>query len=500
MEASKSTQAEKEPSLFAKSFKKFSLGAIFVLSIAVAVQLYQGTRVTNDNELVAVRQENILKGLEAIERSFTLRSPPPSVFVGFGSCVDIFAKAIPLFKKIGFKEPQVEKEHGVLRSSSNLLEEFLFYFKKGAAAERYVSNRELFDKLVETAKQSDDVKIALGGNAPVIAQRIAKNGGNVVLGAQNAADLPIDGRVVPSGPFVESSDIHLILEYDKNEKFEESSATRANRFIVHSDRYNPVLAGLDSFKKALETKNSPPEGLVVGGLQMMEGYEYPDGKRDEHFAAIKELLSEVDEKTRVHFELASFVDDEILQNIKESVIPFSDSIGMNEQELPNLLSLMKTGKAISVSDAYPRIASVLDQMREIYKLTKAQNYPRLLSRLHVHNIAFQAIAVRKSAGWRKTMTATAISSLTAHRHVCQTEDIDLNYADVLMDESFSKSILGLADGRIHLNPEKPVSCWEETIAGDAFKICVAPVLVCRNVKQTAGGGDNISGAGLLVQL
>jgi hypothetical protein len=43
-----------------------------------------------------------------------------------------------------------------------LLEEFLFYFKKGAAAERYVSNRELFDKLVETAKRSDDVKIALG--------------------------------------------------------------------------------------------------------------------------------------------------------------------------------------------------------------------------------------------------------------------------------------------------------------------------------------------------
>ena len=39
--------------------------------------------------------------------------------------------------------------------------------------------------------------------------------------------------------------------------------------INFNKRYNPVLAGLDSFKKALETKNSPPEGLVVGGLQMM---------------------------------------------------------------------------------------------------------------------------------------------------------------------------------------------------------------------------------------
>ena len=37
-----------------------------------------------------------------------------------------------------------------------------------------------------------------------------------------------------------------------------------------------------------------------------------------------------------------------------------------------------------------------------------------------------------------------------------------------MDESFSKSILGLADGRIHLNPEKPVSCWEEVDSSNQF--------------------------------
>ena len=60
------------------------------------------------------------------------------------------------------KKNELKNFQRLKRSSSNLLEEFLFYFKKGAAAERYVSNRELFDKLVETAKQSDDVKIALG--------------------------------------------------------------------------------------------------------------------------------------------------------------------------------------------------------------------------------------------------------------------------------------------------------------------------------------------------
>ena len=75
-------------------------------------------------------------------------------------------------------------------------------------------------------------------------------------------------------------------------------------------------------------------------------------------------------EVKTHFELASFVDETIMSSIKEHVLPYSESIGMNEQELPNLLSLMKTGKAICVAPAYPRVASVLDQMREIYELSK----------------------------------------------------------------------------------------------------------------------------------
>ena len=37
-------------------------------------------------------------------------------------------------------------------------------------------------------------------------------------------------------------------------------------------------------------------------------------------------------ETKIHFELASFVDDSTLSEIKENIIPYSDSIGMNEQE------------------------------------------------------------------------------------------------------------------------------------------------------------------------
>lgn len=71
-----------------------------------------------------------------------------------------------------------------------------------------------------------------------------------------------------------------------------------------------------------------------------------------------------------------------------------------------------------------------------------------------------------------------------------------------MDDSFSTSIV---DGRrVKLNIDKPVSCWDEILKVEQqnvpIQVCVAPVLVCTQASQTAGGGDNISSAGLVLQI
>ena len=56
------------------------------------------------------------------------------------------------------------------------------------------------------------------------------------------------------------------------------------------------------------------------------------------------------------------------------------------------------------------------------------------------------------------------------------------------------------------NDERPVACWIETIpdvpegANPNVEICLAPNLVCSEARQTAGGGDNISAAGLVLQI
>ena len=44
---------------------------------------------------------------------------------------------------------------------------------------RYVSDRELFEKLVEESLKLKTTRTAIGGNAPVIANRMAREGAQV---------------------------------------------------------------------------------------------------------------------------------------------------------------------------------------------------------------------------------------------------------------------------------------------------------------------------------
>ena len=221
------------------------------------------------------------------------------------------------------------------------------------------------------------------------------------------------------------------------------------------------------------------------------------GERQLRLAKLKDVMTSVTMETRIHFEMASFAEEECMHDVINNIVYYSDSLGMNEQELPNLYSLLHNGTVTLISDPYPRIATVLDQMRAVYKTlreTPETGGRRKLTRLHVHTLAYQAIMTTKGSAWKNTMSAAAKASLTANRHVCGSKFIHTETARLLMDESFSTS--RKKGTRILFNKERPISCWEE----DNYEICIAPVLVCTNVVQTAGGGDNISSAGLVLQI
>ncbi|XP_042195594.1 ADP-dependent glucokinase [Callorhinchus milii] len=468
-------------------------GAAFSLLVVLAAYWY---RQQVQDELDG-RLETVLSSLLKAESKVDLEQRP-RVAVGFGGCLDIVADGVALLNKAGVRPSNKPIHHNDIKTEEHLAESFAYFFRPGAASERFVSNITLFRQLVKATQSLPRVRWSLGGNAPVMANRLAIEGCEVLMGSRLTSDLVdvLQEHVTVTSKAVDEMDIHLILEYSSGSKWGELMSQRANRFILHSDSSNPMLESLEDFEAQLLEFN--PALLVVSGLQMMDNFPFKQGQSEERLKALQSLMLSVDRTTGIHFEMASFVNEDLLKSLFTYIVPYADSLGMNEQELPNLLSMVKGGNITLLSDPYPRVACVLDQMRELYHILNSQEVTfgqRKLTRLHVHTLAFQAIIVAKGSAWKNTMSATAKASLTANRHVCGSPHIDTSKAKLIMDDSFSVS-RELGSKKIPLQENRPVSCWEE----NDYEICVAPVLVCTEVYQTVGGGDNISAASLVLQI
>jgi ADP-dependent glucokinase len=363
----------------------------------------------------------------------------------------------------------------------------------------------LFTSILKLANEAEDVRKALGGNAAVMACRFAKEGiAQVLLGSQMSNELKklIPSDVTVSGPVVDQDDTHLSLEYAAQESWGKYVSPRANRLFLHSDVHNPQIACMENFHAKMEKFN--PDLLVVSALHMLDNFPSEYEIRRERIAKLASslaLFKKQNKKLKIHFEMASFTEEALMQDLVSLLLPHVDSLGMNEQELPNLYHILAFGNVTLVSDAYPRVATVLDLMRDVYDLIYTRTKGRL-SRIHVHTLPFQAILTRKDTLWKHSLEASAKAALTAHRHTCGSDVIDTDKAKIIMDDSFTTSKDEGQRHRIPFDAKHPVACWQESISWNrhAISICVAPVLVCTKVKQTGGGGDNVSAAGLVLQV
>ena len=150
-------------------------------------------------------------------------------------------------------------------------------------------------------------------------------------------------------------------------------------------------------------------------------------------------------------------------------------------------------------------------------------YPTL-SRVHFHSLGFHllverhpsAAAVDAGTGlrtWGSATAAAAAASITATHKACEATEPELhgNDLDLLLPTrvDVADPAAAAADNadatpdtvRV-LTVEEPVLRWQwpvDTSANaDTLKFVLAPVLVCKEPKQTVGLGDAISATGLAV--
>lgn len=493
--------------------------AIYILVLAIVFGcirwgLLNFSKSTGDNDSDPTIDET-LKSMLSIESRVSINKKL-NVAVGFGSCLDIFVSSKDLVKNANYA-PATPEHHQHIRTQEELEEVLAYFFVEGAAAERYIDNRTLFRELVDKAKLVDGSREAIGGNAAVMANRFILEGlDRVVLGTQHSklSTELYNNKLVVSGPLVDHDDVHICIEYPAGERWGEHIAPRANRLIIHSDYFNPTLKSIDNFLARLES-NKNLDLIVIGGLQMMDNLPVPTEARREKLMKLSTALSRLpSNKPKIHLELASFTEEALLDDIRDYVVPHVHSMGMNEQELPNILNYLSNNGINIRAEAYPRVATTLDQMRQLYQLLQKPTGGKL-TRIHTHTLAFQAIMTRVGSEWKNTLTSSVKAALTAHRYTCGSHQIDMGQAKLIMDESYTTSKQG-SRRRIPFNPKHPVVCWQEdllvegadlasskneqTLKTHSIEICVAPVLVCTKVKQTGGAGDNVSAAGLIFQL
>ncbi|EDV96613.1 ADP-dependent glucokinase [Drosophila grimshawi] len=487
--------------------------SVFTAFISIIWQAFLSLQALNKTTV-------LLTGLLAIEgglkRSATARAP--KVAVGYGACTDLQINAtefLDTYYKL--REPKMSSDFASndVNNENELLQSFAYYFKNGAAAERVIANGTLFKQLIANAKIMDKERIHwyMGGNAPLMAVRFVMEGADVLLGAHMSKKmrplLPKEIRL--AGDEIVEDDIHLILEYKAGDRWGPYEAPRANRYILHNDKNNPHLRSVEQLTDAL--KQYQPQLLVVSGLQMMDMFKFTPGVREARLRQVQMQLTSQPSDTLHHFEFASYVELQLLQQLRQFVLPYVDSLGMNEQELSNLRQVLQHGRTTMATDWNPRIAHTLDQMRQVFinlmedyhAHKQADTHRRKISRIHVHTLAYQAILTIADSKWKNTRAAAAKAALTAHRYVCKSQFINPEAVLLVLDDSFATSAQEQAP-RMRMNAANPVPCWKEYIQFGKdlqrieVEICVAPVLVCRVAKKTAGAGDNISASGLVAQL
>jgi len=449
------------------------------------------------------REEHLLKGLHASVKSLTEDvHSTKRISLGFGACVDGIVPAVQLMNALGIDPYTITpKHHHKIDDLTELAELFTFFFIQGAAAERYVADADLWGTMVEKTRGINDTW-TLGGNAAMMANRMAHEGvENILLGALTTSHIKNQLHSAIQTFTANQSfghDVHIILEYLTNETWGPFRSPRANRLALHRDVGNAEIQSLEYFIQQVSVFR--PTIFVLGGLQLMQEYPFPNAKIDpendkihpseQRLKDVDAFLKTLDKSIPVHFEFASISDITFMETIDRTIIPHTDSIGCNEQELGILFGFYTSGAISYVQNSKPRVADVLDQLYVLFDILRHRG----LSRIHVHTLAHQTI-IRSldSEFWKNNKASAARASLMAVEWVCG-GDVTVESTYIILDDSFKN---GTNEGskRIQINDDEPVTCWisEELNA----EICVAPNLVCLHPKQTIGAGDNISGAGLV---
>ncbi|XP_069019118.1 ADP-dependent glucokinase isoform X1 [Embiotoca jacksoni] len=416
------------------------------------------------------------------------------VAVGVNACVDVVVSGVGLLQALAV-DPGAGLNHEVLHSKEDLREAFIHYMGHGAAAERFFSDKEVFQRIARAAAEYPGAKLYVGGNAALIGQKLATYPDLMVLlcgpVGPKLHEMLDEQIVVPPESLQETDEYHLILEYKAGEQWGSTRAPQANRFIFSHDVSNGEMSSLETFVASLE--EFQPELVVLSGLHMMEGQgrELWEERLKEAVSAISDIRKDIP----IHLELASMTDRDYMNSImQEQVLPIVSSIGLNEQEL---LFLSQAGDGPHADLAAWKGIADVGQVSDIL-LWILEQHGRSdpsseadLTRIHFHTLAYHVLAT-VDGYWGNQAAAVMAGARVASSQACGVQSVDVSKVELKAPLQFFSSHSEPRE-QLSLNAAQPVSVWRR--GNVTFHL--TPVLVCKRPLRTVGLGDAISAEGLV---
>jgi len=199
------------------------------------------------------------------------------------------------------------------------------------------------------------------------------------------------------------------------------------------------------------------------------------------------------------------------------VLPWVDSIGLNEQELYILHHYLVTGEEGTATNSRPTVAQISEQIHDVIqyaaraeKAFAASQHGKKekeateslalaqLSRIHFHTLQFHIICQQDGSMWEDPTTALIQSALMSSKLACGKNNSDPSVMrhslDMEVDPERVEILLARElllskkqDLTVSIDPESPVVAWREA----DYQCRLVPMLACKKPDHTAGLGDNI---------
>jgi len=343
-----------------------------------------------------------------------------------------------------------------------------------SADEVFISEQSVYHELTDSFSTSGT--LAIGGQAGIAAVHMRRLGITSVYCAVPGAgpqtcDILQNAGVIPltfeSGAGDRSDTTHLIFEYTPDlVPVADGVVPRSNRFIVSPVHDSSTVIIPEAFE------NSFLEQIASCRRAFLSGYQYLRTEQEFITAARQiRIIHSVHPLMRTHVECVSGADRSMLAMMLRNIIPNTDSIGLNEQELGLFMQVLR---ATDPASAAILPSSPVAYVREAIALADATGVPRI----HLHTFGYY-ILILKPGTVQPDLSRDAL--LLAARVTADTAGGD---EQILSREG----LLAYAAVREVFGPDQTPGIFR---VGDRVVVLI-PTYISQNIHKTTGLGDVLS--------